>query len=182
MTTARLTRMASQDHWSTHSGDLDSVPCDKAFDVVSAHNVLEYVEDRGSFVSALASKLATDGTLSLVFANAASVPITTAVRTSDPVRTRAALKDGMLRIGMKGESKEAAPINESDLVSRLAGEGVLLEAKYGLRIFNELMTSEDKKSDTAWFSEMIRLELDACDREPYRSIARHTHLVFRRHW
>lgn len=177
----RLSSLSKPERWVVHTGDLMSRPfADYRYEVVSAHNVLEYVEDRSSLVSQLGSTLTSSGVLSVVYANPAAVPITVAVRTSDPNKTMAALKRGRLRIGMPGESKEAAPIDEATLIATLADQGLALEGRYGVRIFNDLMTAEDVKSDPDWLAAALELELTACAVEPYRSIARHTHLVFRR--
>ena len=152
----------------------------ETFDIVTAHNVLEYSDDRRSFLSAMADTVRLGGILSLVFANPVAVPLTTAVRTQDAERVLRALRGGDLVVGMAENRSLAPPLDHREMIREMTALGFELEGHFGLRIFNEVMTDERRKERPDWLDRMVELELAASDLEPYRSIARHHHLVLRR--
>jgi len=150
------------------------------YDVVTAHNVLEYVADRTSFARALAGRSRPGGIVSLVVANPVAVPLTTAVRTQDPRALLSDLRGEGLRLGMPGKQVAAPPVDTTAVVDEIVAAGFTPVGFYGIRVFNEVMTDEHRKHGPGWLTDMVEAELLAAEREEYRAIARHHHLVLRR--
>lgn len=150
------------------------------YDVVTAHNVLEYTADRPGFARALAGRSRPGGIVSLVVANPAAVPLTTAVRTQDPRALLDDLRGEGLRLGMPGRYVAAPPVDTTAVIDELVAAGLTPVGFYGIRVFNEVMTDERRKHEPGWLADMVEAELLAAEREPYRAIARHHHLVLRR--
>lgn len=172
-------RFGTSKAWQVLESQLGNLPAHQ-FAVVTAHNVLEYVPDRRGAIRELAGRVSPGGILSVVVANPMAVPFTIAVRTQDPRATRKALEEGGIRIGLSGVRKKVEPVHIEILDEELAERGMSRHGYYGLRIFNDVMTEEWRKSIPGWLDEMLATELLASDQEPYRSVARHLHLVYRR--
>jgi S-adenosylmethionine-dependent methyltransferase len=67
-----------------------------------------------------------------------------------------------------------------DLEAELVAAGLVLTGRFGTRIANDLLTDNDAKNDPAYFDNLLELERELCDQEPFVRIAGMYQLVAER--
>lgn len=84
----------------------------------------------------------------------------------DPVAAR--------RTELAAESKRAVLFDHNvgkvpmeEMEAQLSDCGLPVERRYGTRIANDLIADNNVKHDPQYFDDLLRLELDLCDREPF---------------
>ena len=155
-------------------GSLEALEGLEDFDLILCHNVLEYVEDKPTLVRALADRLKSGGTLSLVKHNRPGRVMQMAVLLNAFDRAKALLDgadDG------QAEAYGAIRYYEDGDVTRWATE-LRLEKTLGQRTFWDLQQNQDIQRDSRWREEMLELEHRVSQRSEYRSIAFFHHLFF----
>jgi len=162
--------------------DLDDLaPGDQllgTFDVVLCHNVLHYRADVPATVRFLASLARPGGVLSVMAPNPAMDVLSAAVRRQDPVRALAVLDSPTVHsetFDHPMRRLEAAEVEQA-----LADAGCALEHRFGIRCVMDLIADDERKSDAGFYGQLLDLELQLCEREPYWRTARFWQLTARR--
>ena len=70
---------------------------------------------------------------------------------------------------------EAAEVEQA-----LTDAGCAVEHRFGIRCAMDLISDDDRKSDPAFYAQLLDLELQLCGREPYWRTARFWQLTARR--
>jgi S-adenosylmethionine-dependent methyltransferase len=142
----------------------------ETFDVVLLHAVVCYVQDLDAALGAAAAVLKPGGVLSILFKNHAALPFKHAAdgRFEEALR----VLDDPLDTGKLGITNQARSRQEVEEAS--ARRGLRPRKAYGVRAFADLVPEEPSGAD---LERLVSLELNACEREPYRSVSRMLHLV-----
>ncbi|MCL2299655.1 MAG: methyltransferase domain-containing protein [Firmicutes bacterium] len=156
-------------------GGIDDLP-DEPFDLVTCHNVLEFVEDRERYLEELAKRVKPGGRLSIVKHNLPGRAMRQAVLQNDPAGALA-----LLRGEMPSNPFGAIHVYDTgELVAWAANHGFALEKHCGIRAFYSLREDDDGWDDPAWGEAAHGLEQAAAELEPYRSIAFYHHVILRK--
>ena len=148
-------------------GDLSEPPSLGEFDLVLCHFVLQYRSDDSRDLARLAAYARPGGLVSVIVPNPAGMLLRQLV-TEGP---RAALAE--LAAGTKHAvtfDRQVRKISMGDLEQAMSRAGLPVARRYGARIANELLTSEEAKADPAFFADLLELELALCDQEPFLRI------------
>jgi S-adenosylmethionine-dependent methyltransferase len=135
---------------------------DERFDLVTCHAVLEWLGEPEVALRDLAPFLKPDGLLSLMFYN----------------RNAAVLKR-VLRGDFRHDPPPGPPfpLDEADVRDWLAGAGLRVVSKAGVRIFHDLLDPAVVQADP---ERLLEIETEMRRREPFASLAQHIHLVCER--
>lgn len=155
-------------------GQIDAYP----FDLILCHNVLQYLDDGASAIAALAARLRPDGLLSLITANPTSEVLRAALAQTDPAAALAALDAPTAQTAVFGVAVQRYPTDT--LRTWLEAAGLQLVGHYGIRCVNDYLAANEPKYDPTFAAALEQLELALSGRDPYRQIARFTHLVAQR--
>jgi len=152
--------------------DAPSTLASERFDAVLCHGVLPYIEDPAPFVAGMCGLVVPDGLVSIVAKNRDALPIGPALR-----------GDWGAAITALGASHEVNRLGLPTRADTVSGIGKILEDAdveiidwYGVRFFSDLVTNQEP--DGA--DELLRLELELSQRDPYRLLSRLFHIVGRR--
>lgn len=178
---ASLERRAAEDDVaaSVHGvqGDLDSlldvVPAGTV-DVVLCHNVLEVVDDPAAGLARVAGALRPGGFASVLATNRTAA-VFSRVLSGRFDEAAAALADADGRWGAGDAVQRRFSLEE--LTELLAGAGLGRPEVHGIRIFTELVAGGLLDSDPVAFEALVRLEIAAAERSPYREMATQLHLL-----
>lgn len=146
----------------------------ETFDVVLCHGVLMYLDDPGPLVDALCRLTAPGGVLSIVAKNVEVMSVRPALE-GDWAAAIAAF-DSDRQVNGLGVDTRGDRVD--DLSERIARRGVAPVAWYGVRIFTDGWARDRPSSDPEDL--VLRAELMASQRDPYRRLSRLFHLVGRR--
>lgn len=150
-----------------------------AYDVVLFHNVIQYLDDAAGALALLAGLLRPGGLLSLLTPNPASEVLRVALVEQDLDAAVAALEPSVVQTTVFDVAVRRYPVAALEGWLRTAGLEVV--AHYGVRCVNDYIAANELKYDPAFAAALERLELALSGRDPYRQIARFTHLVAQRH-
>ena len=139
---------------TTVVGGLDALPTGQ-WDLVLCHFVLQYRRADANDVSRLAQIVRPGGRLSLIAPNPAGRVLREVV-TAGPAAARAEL------------AREAVEVATSDTTVRQLGLGLVVRHIYGNRVANDLIADNAVKHRD--FEDLLALELDLCDREPFNRV------------
>jgi S-adenosylmethionine-dependent methyltransferase len=147
------------------------------FDVVICHNVLHYRADVPATARCLAGLTRPGGVLSVMAPNPAMDVLSAAVRRQDPVRALAVLDAPTVH----GETFDhpMRRLEASEVEQALAGAGCTVEHRFGIRCVMDLIADDERKSEPAFYGQLLDLELRLCEREPYWRTARFWQLTAR---
>ncbi|MEU8901269.1 NUDIX domain-containing protein [Nocardia sp. NPDC048505] len=155
--------------------DLAGAAEDGPFDVVLAHNVLQYIPDRAAAFAAMEAVLAPGGMVSVLVPNPASDALIAAVRRlelSEAIRLLDAPTRHTLTYDLEVEA-----LSPSDLAAGMVAAGLGQPVRYGVRAVCDLIADDEAKHDPVVYAELLRLENLLADRHPYPETARFAHLV-----
>ena len=165
---------------------LESVTSPAAYDVVLCHGVLMYLPAAAPTVTALASRVAPGGLLSLVARNGDAMAWRPALRRDWPA-TLAMLDEVD---AARAEDRDAVYRNElgvdarADTVSSLAaacgGAGLEVERWYGVRVASDGVPVDEPAPDDADLAVLLDVEERLGRTDPYRRLATLVHLIARR--
>jgi S-adenosylmethionine-dependent methyltransferase len=158
-------------------GDLVDVVGPGGADVVLCHSVLEVVDDPATGVAAVAAAVRPGGLASVVAANRSAAVVSRALAGRFD-EAAAALDDADGRWGTGDPSRRR--FDRAGLVTLLAGAGLAAEEVHGVRVFTDLVAGALLDTDAAAFEALVRLELAAAGRDPYRDLATQLHVLARR--
>ncbi|WP_367128863.1 methyltransferase domain-containing protein [Saccharothrix sp. HUAS TT1] len=158
--------------------DLADLPDDVRgeYDVVLAHNVIQYLDDPASALRAVLPLVAPGGLLSVIALNRHAQPVQQATQHLDPAGALAALDTDQAR---SVTFDAALTLHTADQVVEWLGDCELV-GHHGIRAVSDYIADNARKHDPAFFADLERLELALADRMPYPLIARFFHLVLRR--
>ena len=156
-------------------GGIGDLP-DEQFDLVTCHNVLEFVNDREAYLEALAKRVKASGRLSIVKHNLPGRVMRKAVGENDPAGALALMR-GELPANLFGSIQL---YGTGALIDWGIQHGLVLEKHCGVRSFYGLRQDNDGWEDPAWGEAAHDLEQAAAEVEPYRSIAFYHHVILRR--
>lgn len=165
---------------------LESVTSPAAYDVVLCHGVLMYLPAAAPTVTALASRVAPGGLLSLVARNGDAMAWRPALR-RDWAATLALLDEVD---AARAECRDAVYRNElgvdarADTVSALAAAcsdaGLEVEQWYGVRVASDGVPVDEPAPEEADLAALLDVEERLGRTDPYRWVATLVHLVARR--
>jgi len=167
-------RYCGNEYRQIHGG-IDELP-DELFDLVTCHNVLEFVDDRERYLGELARRVAPGGRLSIVKHNMPGRAMRQAVLHNDPAGALALLQG-------TAASNPFGTIHLYDtqgLIGWAAQRGFALEKHYGMRAFYSMRDDFNGWDDPAQGEAAYELERAAAEMEPYRSAAFYHHVIVRR--
>lgn len=149
----------------------------EAYDVTVLHNVLEYTNDPAGVIRKIAAWTKPGGLFSLVLHNPAGKVLNAAIFQQDPAGAVEALANKPHYVDATDTCVLNYPLEQAK--TWLDAAGFELVAHYGVRTVYDWIPN-DPKEDPAWHEQALRMEKTLCDKEPYRSIAKFTHLICRR--
>ncbi|MBO9524204.1 MAG: class I SAM-dependent methyltransferase [Nocardioidaceae bacterium] len=151
---------------TTIRGGLDDLPAGE-WDLVLCHFVLRYRTGDDADVAALASLVRPGGRLSIMDVN----PDGRVLRELLVGGPAAALAELQAERAMVETFQTDARKVTVDAVAREAVEaGTRPIGVYGNRIANDLLVDNTAKGDPAFFEDLLALELELCDREPFNRV------------
>jgi S-adenosylmethionine-dependent methyltransferase len=156
-------------------GALSAVVEVGSFDVVLCHNVLQFVDDLDGAVTELVSLLKPAGVLSLMCPNRDSEPLRLAVREHDLAGALAAV--GATRMANHLYGTDTRALCAGDLIDQMERNGIAETHHYGIRAVSDYVVDDSIKFDSSTYAALEQLERVMGEREPYRSIARMTHVI-----
>jgi len=139
------------------------------FDLVLCHAVLEWLVDPQQAIVALAQMVTVGGYLSLTFYN------------RDALIYRNLLNGNLRKVksgdyaGHHGGLTPANPLHPPEVIAWLEQQGFEVKAKAGLRVFYDFIPRRIR--DRLPLEDILALELEYSQREPYQSLARYIHVV-----
>lgn len=148
------------------------------FDVVICHNVLQYLPDVPAHVRRMVALVRFGGLLSVLAPNPAMDVLALAVRGTDPAGALARLDAPSVPSVTFGHQMRR--LASSEVEATLMSCGATVTDRFGIRCVMDLIADEDLKSDPDFVSDLERLELGLCGREPYWRTARFWQLVAQR--
>ncbi|WP_303974547.1 bifunctional 2-polyprenyl-6-hydroxyphenol methylase/3-demethylubiquinol 3-O-methyltransferase UbiG [Streptococcus merionis] len=137
------------------------------FDVITCHNVLEYVssDSRAIYLKELGRVLKRGGQLSLVKHNAAGKAMQKAIFENESIQA--------LRLISGDVSYESTALGHGqiyDLEALLSDTGLTISDYRGIRTFYGLQDNKLKR-ESDWIRRMTKLELAVARQSPYRDVA-----------
>jgi S-adenosylmethionine-dependent methyltransferase len=145
----------------------------ETFDAALCHGVLMYLEDARPMIRALSTLVLPEGIVSVLTKNASSLAMRPALesRYRDALSALKTARDrGRLGVITRGDTVEG-------LSEAFAEAGLTVEHWYGVRVFADHLGDSMPGED---LPEILELEWEAGQREPYRSVARLIHVVGRK--
>ncbi|MDN5894924.1 MAG: class I SAM-dependent methyltransferase [Nocardioides sp.] len=134
------------------------------FDLVLCHFVLQYRSSGMADLRALAGVLRMGGTISVILPNPSGMVLRQLV-VDGPAAARTELAAESKRAVLFDHDARKVPMEEME--AQLSDCGLPVIRRYGTRIANDLITDNNVKHDARFFDDLLRLELDLCDREPF---------------
>jgi SAM-dependent methyltransferase len=157
--------------------DLVAVAGPGGVDIVLCHSVLEVVDDPAAGVAAVAAALRPGGLASVVAANRSAAVVSRAlVGRFDEAAAALDHPDGRWGAGDATRRR----FDRAGLVALLDAAGLAAEQVHGVRVFTDLVAGALLDTDATAFEALVRLELAAATRDPYRDLATQLHVLARR--
>lgn len=148
----------------------------ESFDVITCHNVLEYVPERIETVLEFSRLLKKDGILSIVKHNHAGRVMQKVVFENNI--------DDAISILNGGESiaQNFGKINyyDNNNIEKWS-QGLRTEKILGIRIFWALQQNNELKKDVNWQDKMFEVEMKVCNKEEFLRIAFYNHVLLVKH-
>lgn len=144
--------------------ELDGPLGDQTFDLVCAHGLLMYLDDRAAAVKALATRVADKGLLSITFRNAHGLAMRAGVRQEWESALRAF--DSTSYVNELGLDASADRLDAIE--SHLSQAGLEIFDWFGVRVFTDGLPPETPVPGHAELVQMLDAEELAGSRDPYR--------------
>lgn len=141
------------------------------------HFVLRYRPAEARDLAALATRVRPGGRLSVMDVNPAGRVLRTLLREGP---SAAASELHATRIAVETFKTDARKVDVEGVETDAAAAGLAVVGRYGNRIATDLLTDDGAKYDPTFFSELLKLEIDLCDREPFNRVGFAWQLVFER--
>ncbi|GAB3609825.1 methyltransferase [Humibacter ginsengiterrae] len=161
---------------STVLAGLDDLPHGE-WDLVLCHFVLRYRPAEAPDVAALAGRVRAGGRLSVMDVNPVG-HVLRALVNDGPAAAASELHAERLEV--KTFKTDARKVDVDQIQSDAAAAGLTPVGRYGNRIVNDLLIDNTAKYEPAFFSELLDLELELFDQEPFNRIGFAWQLVLER--
>lgn len=148
---------------------------EKSFDMVICHNVLEYVDEKESYLHELARVVKPGGYFSLVKHNRAGRVMQMAVLLNDFDMANNLLNGGN---GTTAKFGDIRYYEDEDALLWLPGFSC--EMRWGARTFWDLQQKQECHTDEAWQQQMLALEERVSTIPQYQSVAFFHHLLMKK--
>ena len=143
-------------------------------DLALCHSVLEFVEDAPRVASGLVAALRPGGVASVLVANRAAAVLSRALA-GHLAEATAILLDPRARTGPADRVRQR--FDAADATALLEAVGLVVEKIHGVRVVADLLPGAVADGDA---EALLRFELAAADRAPYRDFATQLHLYARK--
>jgi S-adenosylmethionine-dependent methyltransferase len=147
---------------------------DRSFDVITCHAVLEWLSNPRDALAQLTRFLKVDGQLSLMFYNRNA----TLLKRILSGAFADALHEYQAGPAPRGWGDGATALAEEAVREWLAGVGLAVRSKAGIRIFHDHVPEALRPPDR--LDDLLTLELSLRGQEPFASLGQHIHLVCER--
>ncbi len=151
------------------------------FDVVVCHTLIEYLPNPALTLHSLADLLHDGGLMSVSFVNRHAVVFRQVWSNADLEGALQKLQEPTSSTGfcatLFGISSQA--FGAEEVAGWLAGAGLSVAAEYGIRVFADFVPRE-RLLEPGFFRDMLRLEIAAATRDPYRTVSRYLQLIARK--
>ncbi len=161
---------------ATIRGGLDDLPVGE-WDLVLCHFVLRYRSAEAGDVSALASRVRAGGRLSVMDVNPAG-RVLRELLSGGPAAALAEVQSE--RAAVATFQTDARKVEMNTVSSDASSAGLTAVGFYGNRIANDLLVDNAAKYDPRFFEELLALELELCDREPFNRVGFAWQLILER--
>lgn len=161
---------------TTMRGGLDDLPVGE-WDLVLCHFVLRYRSVEAGDVGTLASRVRPGGRLSIMDVNPAGRVLRTLLN-DGPAAASTELHAE--RAAVETFQTDARKVDVDGIRDQAAAVGLVAVGLYGNRIANDLLVDNTAKHDPLFFAELLALELELCDREPFNRIGCAWQLILQR--
>jgi S-adenosylmethionine-dependent methyltransferase len=155
---------------------LDDLP-EGEWNLVLCHFVLRYRPAEAADLAALAARVRAGGRLSVIDVNPAGHVLRTLLNDGPSAAATELHAD---RMAVQTFNTLVRKVDPDRIQTAAAAVGLTAVGRYGHRIANDLLTDNSAKHDAAFFDELLRLELELCDREPFNRIGFAWQLIFAR--
>lgn len=142
------------------------------FDLVICHAVLEWVADQPGLLQDLQSLVRCDGLLSLTFYNRHGLIMKNLLRGRRPPILDAAF------VPSAGSLTPTRPLDPVQVLRWLDDGRWRLLCHSGIRVFHDLLLTEEGRAMPP--AQLLALELELSQQEPYRSLGRYQHVLAKR--
>jgi len=137
------------------------------FDLVLCHFVLHYRPAAEPDLARLAAAVRPGGLLSVMAPNPAGVVLQKLVRGGPSAALEELASDRWHTVTFAEDGRK---YSREECATEMAACGLEVLDWYGGRCANDLLTDDEAKRDPDYFATLERLELQLCDREPFRRI------------
>ncbi|MBM7520448.1 class I SAM-dependent methyltransferase [Nocardioides nitrophenolicus] len=161
---------------TTVLGGLDDLPAGE-WDLVMCHFVLRYRSRDSADLAALATRVRPGGRLSIMDVNPDG-RVLRELLNGGPAAALAELHAE--RAEVETFQTEARKVGVDATTNEATAVGLTPVGVYGNRIANDLLVDNTAKHDPAFFEELLALEVELCDREPFNRIGFAWQLVVER--
>lgn len=161
---------------ATILGGLDDLPTGE-WDLVLCHFVLRDRPAGAGDIEALASRVRRGGRLSIIDVNPAGRVLRTLIN-GGPAAAASELHSDRAEVETFQTDARKLGMDEARAESEAAVLTVV--GIYGNRVANDLLTDNDAKHDAAYFEELLDLEMELCDREPFNRVGFAWQLILQR--
>ncbi|TNM43295.1 methyltransferase domain-containing protein [Nocardioides albidus] len=158
-----------------HTG-LDQLPSGE-WDLVLCHFVLRYRAPQAGDLAALARRVRPGGRLSIMDVNPDG-RVLRSLLNDGPSAAHAELRADRARVETFGTTSRKVAWREVQNEAETAG--LRFRGLFGNRIANDLLVDDAAKHDPAHFDDLLALELELCDREPFNRIGFAWQLILER--
>lgn len=147
--------------------------CDNCvFDFVICHAVMEWLQEPGQLLPCLLNYMAPNAFLSLTFYNLHSLIYKNLLRTNFK---KIFSKDYG---GSRGSLTPINPQDPQDVLAWIAQLPLEILCHSGIRVFHDYIFNEEHRAREP--ENLVQLELEFSQHEPYRSLGRYVHLLLQR--
>lgn len=156
---------------------LQNLP-EEHFDLITCHNVLEYIkqDEHDCYLQAFRRILKKDGLLSIIKHHDVGKVIHKVVFENKITEAQALLEG---KDNYQSPSFSEGHTYSLPALTKRLGQDFKLEKLQGLRCLYALQPNEFKTKD-GWLEDMVALELAICNQSPYKDIAFFQHAQFRK--
>lgn len=161
---------------TTIRGGLDDLPAGE-WDLVICHFVLRYRSGDDRDVAALASRVRLGGRLSIMDVNPDG-RVLRELLNGGPTAAIAELQAERAKV--ETFQTDARKVSVDTITNEATDAGMTLVGVYGNRIANDLLVDNTSKHDPAFFEDLLALELELCDREPFNRVGFAWQLIMQR--
>ena len=146
----------------------------RRFDVVCAHGLLMYLDDRHTALKALTAALAPTGLLSVTFRNGAALAFRPGLRHDWPAALTAFDASAYVNeLGVQARSDTLA-----EVTADLATLDMSVRSWYGVRVFTDADAADEPvPTDPGRLSALLEAEDRAGRTDPYRQLASQLHVI-----